>query len=218
MSVAFSPCGRILGSVSDRLKLWDVATGRLIRTHGTRRSGVDWLSFSGDGRLLATGGRFGLVALWDLTTARQVCASEQHYLSWLTSLSPDRRVVAVGRYDGEVILRRISGLGIGRLKGHKGALTAMSFSRDGRLLGTSGDDRTARIWDVATQRQIQCFPDHRGGVCSLSFDPSGRVIVSGSEDGAVCVRVCVCVCARCRDRSGAVGGGQAPRSNHGGHL
>jgi WD40 repeat protein len=70
------------------------------------------------------------------------------------------------------------------LRGHTEAVNSVAFSPDARLLVTTGDDNTARVWEVSTGRQVTVLQGHAKRVVKASFspDPSGSVIVTGSED------------------------------------
>jgi hypothetical protein len=67
-SVAFSPDGRLLasGSYDDTIKLWDVATGSLVRIY-SHTADVNSVAFSPDGRLLASGSDDKTIRLWDIS-------------------------------------------------------------------------------------------------------------------------------------------------------
>ncbi len=61
----------------------------------------------------------------------------------------------------------------------------MTFSPDGRLVLTTSDDRTARIWDTATGTTERVLLGHQARVYAGSFSPDGRRIVTSSEDRTV---------------------------------
>jgi parallel beta-helix repeat protein len=69
--LAFSPDGKILasGSWDNTIKLWDVATGTLLRTLQGHTSSVYSVAFSPDGKILASGSLDGTILLWDVEAA-----------------------------------------------------------------------------------------------------------------------------------------------------
>ena len=61
--------------------------------------------------------------------------------------------------------------------------TAAAFSPDGRRIVTASDDRTARIWDAATAKQLAVLSGHeRLRHVGAAFSPDGRRIVTASDD------------------------------------
>jgi WD40 repeat protein/serine/threonine protein kinase/tetratricopeptide (TPR) repeat protein len=72
-----------------------------------------------------------------------------------------------------------------QLKGvlsHEGPVQTAAFSPDGKTVASGGDDRTARLWDVATSLPIGHPMRHDGQVVSVAFSPGGKAVVTGSLD------------------------------------
>jgi WD40 repeat protein len=71
------------------------------------------------------------------------------------------------------------------IHGHRDGLWDVSWSPDGRRLVTSAEDRTARVWDVATGRPLLVLSGHDDGVLGVNWSPGGGRIATCSRDRTV---------------------------------
>ena len=116
LQLAFSPnsgclaaVGRLGGSTGF-LKVWDVASGRLIRSLDSPKTLLWSLAFSPDGRSVATGDSFGSLVLWELAGGRQRHTFVGHQ-SKIASLafSRDGRTLAASSVDAPVFVWDVAG-------------------------------------------------------------------------------------------------------------
>ncbi|HEY5048551.1 MAG TPA: TIR domain-containing protein, partial [Rhizomicrobium sp.] len=68
------------------------------------------------------------------------------------------------------------------LRGHNHQVLSAAFSPDGSRIVTASRDKTARIWDAGTGRQIAILRGHKGPVMSAAFSPDGKRVVTASDD------------------------------------
>jgi WD40 repeat protein len=124
-AVALSPNGKYLVSATTPrreggppLALWDCATGKSIRA---MEGSLGPLAFSPDGRIFANAGDDGTLAVWEVATCRKRCQFAGHQRVTRPLFSP-----------------AIS----------DGAILALAFSPDGRLLASAGTDAQILVWNV----------------------------------------------------------------------
>lgn len=192
-SLSFSSDGATLASGSpDRtIRLWDVESGRLIRTINNDAA-RDYVTvvFSPDGRFLASGSSDGRIIVWDAAAGEEQGDALTGHQDGILSLafSPDGKLLASGSQDNTVILWDVESRKPlhDPLKGHKDEVSSVAFSPDGRILASASYDGTIILWDVATgQSPGQPLVGHQDWITSLAFSHDGKYLVSGSVDERV---------------------------------
>jgi WD40 repeat protein/uncharacterized caspase-like protein len=68
--------------------------------------------------------------------------------------------------------------------GHANVIYAVAFSLDGSYMLTGSADKTVRVWETSTGKEMFCLEGHTGGVSSIACSPDGRQIYTGG-DGTV---------------------------------
>ena len=204
-TIAFSPDGKHILSGSDdkTIKLWDVETGREIRTFSGHEAQVLSLAVSPDGKYAVSGGFENNILIWDMekgTIIKKIFVGKGKWGGGTASVafSPDGKyIAAAGNIDDKAfIFIRIYELRTGRavkeFKGHKDYIKSIAFSPDGKhIVSGSGSqlddstDSTVRVWDIKKGSEIRRFSGHTKGVMSVAFSPDGRYAASGSHDKTV---------------------------------
>src|SRR5437667_388015 len=67
--------------------------------------------------------------------------------------------------------------------GSEACAIAPMAKRSSPAAGTGPQDRTARLWDIATGKPRGPALSHQGAVATVAFGPDGRTVLTGSDDG-----------------------------------
>jgi RNA polymerase sigma factor (sigma-70 family) len=195
--VAFSPDRKLLASAGqdNSVCLWQVPSGKLVRrlvAHtgiGSDHAWVYTVAFSPDGKRLAAGTGNGASALivWDTKSGKEIYRISEKQRGINLAWSPDGKRIATADVQGPIFLYAAdTGGKIRELKGHGEWVECVAFSADGKLLASGCRDRTARLWDPATGKELRRLR-HGNSVTSLAFSPNAGMLVTGTWDGQITV-------------------------------
>ncbi|MGD9922391.1 MAG: caspase family protein [Pseudorhodoplanes sp.] len=196
-SAAFAPDSQSFATGDDRIRTWDAKTGELRQSFGDR-SWPTHLAYAADGKEILSVGLQPLTA-WNAETGEVLRRSRED----ATAMAPDGKTLLFfgsgGSNDLTILdtarnVRRI-------LKGHRKGITAAVISPDGKSAATGSHDRTLRLWDLATGRNLKTIKEadpSRNALerairefmapdlpRSVAFSPDSRVLATGRRDGKV---------------------------------
>ncbi|HEV3383754.1 MAG TPA: WD40 repeat domain-containing protein [Gemmata sp.] len=71
------------------------------------------------------------------------------------------------------------------LRGHTGAVAAVVFVGDGKILASGSSDKTVRLWNVSDGMELAKLTGHSAEVQTLAITRDGKLLASGDKDGGV---------------------------------
>lgn len=203
LSVAWSPDGKRIASAStDRtVQVWDAATGGSIFTHAGHTSRqVNAVAWSPDGKLIASAGDDNTVQIWDLATGNRIFIYRDHTdCATAVAWSPDGKRIASGSNDrtvrvwdpGKETKQNIFTYLLSPYRSnymyrhHRGRINAVVWSSDNRRVASASADRTVRVWDATTGRDVLVSAKRSSAVNAVVLSPDGKRVASGSNDKTV---------------------------------
>ena len=213
-SISFAPGRNLLASASidKSLRIWDTGImersasqgfeNQLRQTGATNIRGTSHqypvirLALSLDGRKIASASSDGMICLWNGETGDQECTTQEHQVdvtslmfsrktTYLVSASIDHTAIVwdVDSSRGKITPKY-------RLKGHSDWVRDVTMSANECLVATASDDRTVRVWDIASTSAnsesdgvpFRVFNGHTDYVYTVAFSGDSARLASAGDD------------------------------------
>jgi WD40 repeat protein len=138
-------------SETSRAWLWDIDSGKLIRTFDGHRSGVQDVAFDSKGERLVTAGIAENAArIWDVSSGTEICTLLGHTnWVWSAAFSHDGEFVVTASEDHTARIWDVrTGDELGVLSGSASGVSSAAFSPNDTQILTASRDGTMRIYDL----------------------------------------------------------------------
>ncbi|MEM7066531.1 MAG: TIR domain-containing protein [Cyanobacteria bacterium P01_B01_bin.77] len=142
------------------------------------------VSFSPDGKTIASASSDGTIKLWNLAGENLKTLEDHSSYVNSVSFSPDGQTLASASGDGTIKLWTLQGEELMTLEGHNNSVNSVSFSPDGQTLASASSDGTIKLWTLQG-KELMTLRGHSSYVISVSFSPDGQTLASGSGDGTI---------------------------------
>jgi WD40 repeat protein len=191
--VALTPDGsQVLTAGADGIRVWDVKTGKTVRTLGTPQEAAYWcLAVSADGKRVAFGGNDQIVHIWDLKEGKERIQLRGHTGSvWGAVLSADGKRAVTAGWDKSLRLWDVeAGKELKMFEGVKENVRCVALSPDGKQIAAGHfDDQNRgviRLWGFEDGKEVRAFKGHSQEVTAIAYSADGKRLVSSSFDKTV---------------------------------
>jgi len=176
------------------IRLWDIHSGAALGEPMRGHSGhVQAVSFSYDGRWLASASGDKTVRVWDVATQQQSAVGPLRCQRGANTVifSPEDGLVAAGDDSGRIYLWRTDTGEQAHEPLHAKdnvkdkRVWSVAFSPEGTRILSGGEDNVARIWDIAAGQCILVLQGHTDSVQSVAWSSDEHVIGTGSGDATL---------------------------------
>lgn len=188
-AIAFSPDSQTLAIGVEGVRLIRVFDGADSgRLQGLSRY-IRTVQFSPSGHTIAAANGDGDLVVWNRESL-SVAHKREHLfpqIAMLRLVGDTEQILVCDRAYDEMICGVVQAVDpttkkIQRsFKGHTRPVCSVAVSPDGTQICTSSADRTVRLWDISSRREIKSLPEQKGTVFAVAYSPDGSMIAAAGH-------------------------------------
>ena len=187
--MAPSPHSRYLataGSYDKIVKIWDMIAGRCIASFQAHDDDITAISYSPNGRYLATSSLDKTIKVWNAYDFSLLQVFRRPQAEFSVIFTPDSRQLVAGGADSLVkFIELDNGKTVKTLKKHRDVVTSLCFlPNNEHYLFTGGNDSLVYKWDL-TDNNWDHWYKARGRVMQVAVSANGKYMSMTSTDTLV---------------------------------
>ncbi|MFA6260229.1 MAG: WD40 repeat domain-containing protein [Bacteroidia bacterium] len=186
-ALRFSRDGRLLaaGCSDNSIHIYD-SVFRQIKLFEGHTNKVNALLFDISRKYLFSGGDDGKVLMWEINTGKIVRTLEFGQPVYALAQTRNRQQLYISGADPKIkVFNLVSRKLEKTFEGHSDIVNEISISRDGKWMVSGSNDKTARVWELKTGKEIRKLGMGCWKVTSVAFSRDSKYIITGCNDGSL---------------------------------
>jgi WD40 repeat protein len=178
----------VTGTWEGAVRLWDLRTGKQVRTFNGHAGMATAVALSNDSKKLVTASEDGTARLWDVASGKEkrVYPAGEKGQHCLAAIDSEAKWMVASVNATPRLWDLATGKVLRTFDGNVSCVTSLALSADGKRLvtGAAGEiDSSVRLWDVATGKELMKM-HHRDAVISVQISKNGNWLATGSFDNS----------------------------------
>ncbi len=138
--------------------------------------------YSHNGKLIATAGADGVTHVWDAQSLAEIRGFRAH-TNWVTAVTftPDDNAILSASVDKTVRSFELTRQNSSTAVTHTGPIQCVAVSRDGQLVATGSNDKSVKIWTLATGQLLTTLAGSTDTVNAVSFGAKNELVSAGDD-------------------------------------
>jgi WD40 repeat protein len=186
-ALRFNRTGKLLASGSSdyMVKIWDSIFR--VRNFEGHRGNINCLLFDNASRYLFSGSDDKTIIAWDIATGKPFRAiNNLQAVNSLAMMNTEPRYLFVAGAEPKIKVYSLTSLQVTRtFDGHTDAVNSIDISKNSLYLISGSNDKSARIWDVKTGKELRKLPVDCWKVTAVAFTDDSKYAVTGCNDGSI---------------------------------
>ena len=193
-SIANSPINAAAFATADvagKIKIWQLSNNNqeLIHSLPGHQSTINQITYSQDGKLLASASAEDEIKIWDTESGELIdtLKTESPQARGINSISfsQDRNFLIAADEDKTIQIWDLTNSTIlSSFTGHSDRIQTITVSPDNKIIASAGNDRTIKIWNIKGEL-LQTIAKHDQEINSLQFTADSKILASASSDNTI---------------------------------
>ena len=186
-ALRFRPDGKLLasGSSDNTIVIWD-SLWRKSKTLEGHKDQVNTVLFDRTNKYLFSGSDDRTIMAWDIAGGKSFRTINVGYTVHSLAQTGDGRFLYVAGAGPQIRVYNLTNSQVAKtFDGHSDVVNIITISPNNKLLLSGSSDKTARIWDIATGKQLRALPVNCWKVLAVAFSDDSKYAVTGCNDGSI---------------------------------